>query len=131
MILNFDKNKKKIESERDRCTFAPKINASHVKARTNSGYKNKKPPRYDKYGFLKEGGNTWNANSNHFGSYLTSQRGDLLSHEKMLEEKRSIHTKALLTSQQNPSSFDQTDSKGHSRVGYPQTCSRPDSSAQM
>lgn len=55
LILNFDKNKKKIESERDKCTFQPKILFSNVKARTHSGVKNKRPPRFDKYGFLKDG----------------------------------------------------------------------------
>lgn len=34
LILNFDKNKKKIDSEQDKCTFQPRINFTTAKPRT-------------------------------------------------------------------------------------------------
>lgn len=57
LILNFDKSKKKITSERDNCTFAPQTNKNYlVKNRIGSSHGSKRPPKYDKYSFLR--GNT-------------------------------------------------------------------------
>ena len=91
LILKFDKDAKKILSERDKCTFEPKINYSAIQARTKThNIKSKaKPPLTKKTKTTGQTLSSFFRNEGMVQNQLSSRR-DVLPQTQM-QEKLNIH----------------------------------------